>query len=144
MRDVFLAWDHAGEALGTPLWHHLQSKGWPCSTYGAANQDDKIDYPKVIPLMVQKVRAGHWGVLVCGTGIGMSIAANRHPGIRGALCHDVTTAALSRRHNDANVLVLGARVTGLAVALGCLEAFLTTPFEAGRHQARLNMIDQDF
>ena len=75
-----------------------------------------------------------FGVLVCGTGIGISIAANRHPGIRGALVHDATGARLSREHNDANVLALGARLIGPEVALDALRVFLATPFEGGRHE----------
>ena len=78
------------------------------------------------------------GVLVCGTGIGISIAANRHRHIRAALCHDVTTARMARQHNDANVLALGARVVGANVAVDCLVAFLDTPFEGGRHQRRVD------
>ena len=74
-------------------------------------------------------------MLICGTGIGMSIAANRHPGVRAALCHDAFTAAAARRHNDANVLCLGARTTGPGVAEQMLEIFLATPFEGGRHAA---------
>ena len=85
---------------------------------------------------LEQGRAGR-GVLVCGTGIGISIAANRHRHVRAALCHDVTTATLARQHNDANVLVLGARVIGLHVAADSLAAFLDTPFAAGRHQRRV-------
>jgi ribose 5-phosphate isomerase B len=79
-------------------------------------------------------------VLVCGTGIGISIAANRHRHLRAALCHDVTTARLARRHNDANVLAMGSRVLGAALALDCLEAFLDTAFEGGRHQLRVEKL----
>jgi ribose 5-phosphate isomerase B len=77
------------------------------------------------------------GVLICGTGIGISIAANRHRGIRAALCHDATTSRLSRRHNDANVLALGARVIGAEVAKDCVDAFVGTAYEGGRHAARV-------
>ncbi|MBI3708891.1 MAG: RpiB/LacA/LacB family sugar-phosphate isomerase, partial [Proteobacteria bacterium] len=77
------------------------------------------------------------GVLICGTGIGISIAANRHPGIRAAPCHDTTTARLARQHNDANVLALGGRLLGIEVARDCLRAFLDTPFEGGRHVRRV-------
>jgi len=80
------------------------------------------------------------GVLICGTGIGIGIAANRHRHVRAALCHDVTTARLAREHNDANVLCLGARVIGSEVALDSVEAFLGTPFEGGRHQRRVDKL----
>jgi RpiB/LacA/LacB family sugar-phosphate isomerase len=82
------------------------------------------------------------GVLVCGTGLGMSMAANRHPGIRAALCHDHFTASASRRHNDANVLVMGGRVIGPDLAKEIVDTWLDTPFEGGRHLARVERIDK--
>jgi ribose 5-phosphate isomerase B len=85
-----------------------------------------------------------FGVLICGTGIGISIAANRHPGIRCALAHDATTARLAREHNDANVLALGARVVGTEVALDALRAFLDTPFAGGRHERRVRKLSPDW
>ncbi len=81
------------------------------------------------------------GVLICGTGIGMSLSANRHPGVRAALCHDAFTAEMARRHNDANVLCVGARVTGAGVAEQMVRIFLDTPFEGGRHQRRVEKIE---
>mgnify|MGYP001576695495 FL=1 len=81
--------------------------------------------------------AGKVGILLCGTGIGVAMAANKFPGIRAATCHDITTARLSRRHNDANVLCLGGRILGSAVALEIVKCWLATPFEGGRHERRL-------
>jgi ribose 5-phosphate isomerase B len=81
------------------------------------------------------------GILICGTGIGMSLAANRHPQIRAALCHDAFTAEMARRHNDANVLCIGARTTGPGVAEQMVQVFLDTPFEGGRHQRRVEKIE---
>ncbi len=100
---------------------------------------DSVDYPDFAKALIKAViegRAG-CGVLVCGTGIGISIAANRHPGIRAAVCHNETTARLARAHNDANVLALGARIVGIEVAKDCLKAFLTTDFDGGRHEGRV-------
>ena len=98
-----------------------------------------MDYPDYANALAETLREGKAkrGVLVCGSGIGVSIAANRHPGIRAALCHDAVTARLARQHNDANVLVMGSRTTGLEVAKDCLRIFLTTAFEGGRHARRV-------
>ena len=98
-----------------------------------------MDYPDYAEKLAQAIKAGKAarGILVCGTGIGISIAANRHREIRAALCQDVTTAQLSREHNDANVLVLGGRIVGEEVAKGCLKVFLETPFAGGRHEGRV-------
>ena len=100
---------------------------------------DSVDYPDFAQRVCQAVTSGEarFGVLVCGTGIGMSIAANRFPGIRCALIHDITGARLTRLHNDANVIALGARLIGEEVALDALRVFLTTQYEGGRHDRRL-------
>ncbi len=100
---------------------------------------ESVDYPDLADRLAEALRAkkAEQGVLVCGTGIGISIAANRHRHIRAALCHDASTARLARAHNDANVLVLGARTTGVEVARDCLKTFIETPFEGGRHEGRV-------
>jgi len=100
---------------------------------------ESVDYPDFADRLAEALRAkkAEQGVLVCGTGIGISIAANRHRHIRAALCHDASTARLARAHNDANVLVLGARTTGVEVARDCLKTFIETPFEGGRHEGRV-------
>jgi ribose 5-phosphate isomerase B len=98
-----------------------------------------VDYPDFAARVAAAVTSGEaaLGVLVCGTGIGMSIGANKFAGVRAALCHSEFEARMTRAHNDANVLCLGQRVTGAGVALECLRVFLTTPFEGGRHAARV-------
>src|SRR5690606_3947528 len=98
-----------------------------------------VDYPDFAAALARALADGRAsrGVLVCGTGIGISIAANRHRHIRAALCHDSSSARLARAHNDANVLALGARLIGLEVAKDCLRVFLSTPFEGGRHAGRV-------
>jgi ribose 5-phosphate isomerase B len=135
---VALASDHAGFPLKKALAEALTARGLEILDLGAKDESS-VDYPDFghgLARLVEEGRVSR-GVLVCGTGIGISIAANRHPGVRAALCHDRTTARLAREHNDANVLALGARVIGLETALDCLDAFLTTEFAGGRHERRV-------
>ncbi len=130
--------DHGGVALKTALVAALAAAGHEVLDYGT-HGSESVDYPDFAHTVCMSVTGGQAsaGILVCGTGIGMSIAANRHPAIRCALVHDVTTARLSRQHNDANILAIGARITGEAVALEILDCFLTTAFEGGRHARRI-------
>jgi len=138
---VALAADHAGYELKTMLLAALAERGAEAldlGTHGGAS----VDYPDMAAALATALgdsRADR-GVLVCGTGIGISIAANRYRHVRAALCHDVTTARLARQHNDANVLVLGARTIGTEVAADCLAVFLSTAFEGGRHQRRVDKL----
>jgi len=135
---VALAADHAGFELKNALKSAIEQRGLEVLDLGT-HDAGSVDYPDLanaLAVAIQQGRAGR-GVLVCGTGIGISIAANRHRHVRATLCHDVITATLARQHNDANVLVLGARVVGLHVAGDSLAAFLDTPFAAGRHQRRV-------
>lgn len=137
-KPIAIASDHAGYDLKTTLARELAEMGYEVldlGTDGPASVDYP-DYAHVVAEVVQNGRADR-GVLICGTGIGISIAANRHPGVRAALCTDETSARLAREHNDANVLALGARLTGVEVAKGCLRSFLTTDFAGGRHVARV-------
>lgn len=130
--------DHAGYGLKTILVAALGALGYRALDLGTGGED-AVDYPdfaEAVVAALKEDRAAR-GVLVCGSGIGMSIAANRHPGIRAALCHDVESARLARQHNDANVLVLGARMIDPETAKQCLSVFLTTEFEAGRHARRV-------
>ena len=135
---IALASDHAGYALKTELKEELERRGHEVLDLGT-HGPESVDYPDFGHAMGQALEAGRAqrGVLVCGSGIGISIAANRHPGVRAALCHDETSARLARAHNDANVLALGARLIGPEVAKNCLEVFLKTDFEGGRHAARV-------
>lgn len=103
---------------------------------------DSVDYPDFAKKLASSLIAGDatFGVLICGTGIGISIAANRHKEIRAALCHNTLTAQLAREHNNANVLVLGARIIDEITAKACLQTFLSTPFASGRHQRRVEKL----
>ena len=138
---VALAADHAGFELKNLLKTAIEEYGLEVLDLGT-HDGASVDYPDMAGALAAALaegRAGR-GVLVCGTGIGISIAANRHRHLRAALCHDVTTAMLARQHNDANVLVLGARVVGAGVATDSLAAFLGTPFLGGRHQRRVDKL----
>jgi ribose 5-phosphate isomerase B len=142
---VALGSDHAGVALKAALRAALEEAGHPTFDMGT-NGPDSVDYPDFADAVANSLLDGtaRFGVLVCGTGIGISIAANRHAGIRCALVHDATTARLSREHNDANVLALGARVIGPEVALDALRAFLNTPFGGGRHERRVRKLTPEW
>jgi len=134
--------DHAGFALKNEIIGWLKTIGHEVLDQGCANAQDSVDYPLFGEKVARVVAAGnaYFGILVCGTGIGMSITANKIPGIRAALCGETFSARAARAHNDANILVLGARVTGAGVARDIVEMFLQSEFEGGRHQNRLNLI----
>lgn len=134
--------DHAGFALKQTISQHLAGLGHEVLDLGTTSDDVPVDYPEYGFAVGDAVAAGRAdrGVCVCGTGIGISIAANKVAGVRAGLISDVTTATLARRHNDANVACLGGRTTGTAEALDALDAFVTTEFEGGRHLRRIKEI----
>jgi ribose 5-phosphate isomerase B len=136
---IALASDHAGVGLKSAVEAMLSEMGYEVLDLGT-NGPDSVDYPDFAEKLAAALKAGDAGrgVLVCGTGIGISIAANRHRHIRAARCCDATDARLSREHNDANVLVLGERTIGPETARDCVRVFLETPFEGGRHQRRVD------
>lgn len=139
---IVIASDHAGVELKARLVAAARAAGHEVADLGPAGTSS-VDYPDFAHLVAAAVAAGEAerGVLICGTGIGMSMTANRHPGVRAALCHDAFTAEMARRHNDANVLCLGARVIGTGVAEQLLAVFLATGFEGGRHERRVARIE---
>jgi len=139
----FIATDHAGVAIKPDIIKMLQNIGHEVIDLGPMN-DSRVDYPDYAHKLCLEVLAdtqGAHGILICGTGIGMSLSANKHVGIRAALCHDAYTASMSRAHNDANVLCFGQRVVGLGVAESMLHAWCNTNFEGGRHAARVEKIE---
>jgi ribose 5-phosphate isomerase B len=138
---VLLAADHAGYPLKEQIKALLLEQGYQVDDLGT-DSTGSVDYPDYGRRMAEAIASGRAdrGVIVCGTGIGISIAANRNPAVRAALCHDVTTARLARQHNDANVLAIGARIVGSEIARDCVLAFLDTAFEGGRHQRRVAML----
>lgn len=136
---IALANDHGGYALKVTLKSFLLENDFEVLDLGC-DGSESVDYPDFAHALANAIRENKAlrGVLICGSGIGISIAANRHAHIRAALVHDRLTAELSRRHNDANVIVMGGRITGPDVARDCLDAFLTTEFDGGRHQRRID------
>ena len=139
---VLFASDHAGLELKRLLVEAARAGDVDAVDLGPLSPA-AVDYPQFAHDLARRIAAGEAerGVLVCGTGLGMAMAANRHRGVRAALCHDAFTAEMARRHNDANVLCLGGRTTAPADAVRMLELFLTTPFEGGRHERRVAAID---
>jgi ribose 5-phosphate isomerase B len=135
---VAIGGDHAGLPLKQALQGALAAQGHGLLDFGT-NETASVDYPDFAHQVCAAVQDGRarFGVLVCGSGIGMAIAANRHRGIRAAVLHDATEARLTRAHNDANVAAFGARLVGPEVALDALKAFLSTAYEGGRHDRRL-------
>ena len=142
MNVIGIASDHGGFKLKEVLIFELQKMNYSVVNLGTYSDDVSVDYPDYAHEMANAIASGKvdTGILICGTGIGISMAANRHDNIRAALCHNTTTARLSREHNDANVLALGARVIGEEVAKECVKIFLETEFEGGRHINRLNKL----
>ena len=139
---VAIGCDHGGRELKDEIVGFLKKvANIELVDYGTMTRDS-VDYPDYAKKVSEAVAGGaiDRGILICGTGIGMSIVANRYPNIRAALCHDHFTARMSRQHNDANILVLGERVTGKGVACDIVTTWLDTEFEGGRHQKRLDKI----
>ncbi len=136
---VAVASDHAGYELKEELKRYLISKGHDVLDLGT-NGPESVDYPDFGMAMGKALENSdaEKGVLVCGSGIGISIAANRNPAVRAALCQSGLAAKLARQHNDANVLALGARLIGVETAIDCVDAFFATDFEGGRHQRRVD------
>ena len=138
----FIATDHAGVAIKHDVILMLKDKGHEIIDLGPFS-DERVDYPDFAHLVSREVltHEGTQGILICGSGIGMSLAANRHTGIRAALCHDAYTAQMARAHNDANILCFGQHIVGLGVIESMLDAWCKTPFEGGRHGCRVAKIE---
>ncbi len=138
-KAIAIASDHAGYDLKSLLIEELKALGHEVLDLGTHDSSASVDYPDFGHALAEAIASGkaERGVAVCGTGIGISIAVNRHAGVRAAVCHDETSARLAREHNDANVLALGARLIGPEVAKDCLKTFLETEFSKGRHTPRV-------
>lgn len=139
--NIALGCDHGGFALKKEIKHFLVSAGHEVHDVGC-HSEESVDYPDLADKVCKELIDGRsaYGILVCGTGIGMSIAANRYRQIRAALCHEAFTAKMSREHNDANVLCLGARVLGVGIALDIVATWLETEFAGGRHLRRITLM----
>ncbi len=141
---IAIACDHAGYGLKQEILQLLRELKTPVTDLGCAGSEESVHYPLYGKKVVDAVlaRPNSMGILICGTGLGMSILANRFPGIRAALCHDLFSAIMSRRHNNANVLVMGGRIIGPDLAKEIVRVWLATPFDGGRHQERLDLLEK--
>lgn len=138
---ILIASDHAGLELKSIISDYLKKVGYDVFDYGCF-ENESVDYPDYAKKVCQKMekKTNVLGILICGTGIGMSVSANRFKHIRAALCVNPDMARLAREHNDANILILGARIINEAIAISCLDEFIKSEFKGGRHQDRLNKI----
>lgn len=140
MPKILIGSDHGGFKLKREIINHLIEIGYEVEDFGCY-EEQSCDYPVYAKKVAQTVKeTGLRGILVCGTGIGMSIAANRFDGIRASHCTDTFSARMTRMHNDSNILCLGERITGIGLALDIVDIWLETKFEGGRHLNRINMI----
>jgi ribose 5-phosphate isomerase B len=141
--NIIIGCDHGAYQLKEILVKQLIKDGMQVEDVGVSGPGS-VDYPHIGMQVASQVSQGRYprGILLCGTGLGMSMVANRYPHVRAALCSDLFCAALSRRHNDANILVMGGRVIGGGLALEILKTWLETPYEGDRHQKRLDLFDK--
>lgn len=142
-KKIAIGADHGGFELKGMIASHLRSLGFDVTDVGT-DSDESCDYPIFASRLCNVILRGdaELGILVCGTGIGMSIAANKHRGIRAACCSDTFSARLTRMHNNANVLCIGARVVGSGLALDLVDAFIGAEFDGGRHAERLSLVER--
>lgn len=136
--------DHAAVELKFELMKYLTEKGYECIDYGSCSPDEKTDYPIAGQRVAEAIVKGEIekGVLICGTGIGISIAANKVPGIRAAVCSEPYSARLTVQHNNANIIAMGARVVGTELAKMIADEFFKAEFEGGRHEKRVDLIKE--
>ena len=141
MKKIIIACDHGGLELKNEIVMHLNKIGVEAVDIGTYTADS-CNYPDYARALCSRIQSGEFelGILVCGTGIGMSMAANKHKGIRAACCSDTFSARMTRMHNNANVLCLGGRVVGAGLACDMVDLFINTEFEGGRHEARVQML----
>jgi len=140
--SIIMGSDHAAYVLKEKIKSYIIDKGIDVEDVGT-HSEDSVDYPDIGMEVASQVSRGKFdrGLLLCGTGIGMSMVANRYPRVRAALCTDLFSAVMSRSHNNSNILVLGSRVTGDGLALEIVRVWLETPFDGGRHQLRIDKFD---
>ncbi len=143
MKTISVGCDHAGFAIKEVVICHLKERGFDVIDVGTYSTES-CNYPTFAHAVCKNIQDGvsELGILICGTGIGMSIAANKHKGIRAAACSDTFSARLTRMHNNANVLCFGERVVGMGLACDLVDGFLDAEFEGGKHQVRIDMITE--
>ena len=141
LKKIFISSDHAGFKLKVIIKKYLDKKKYAYTDLGP-NNDNKVDYPDYAHKVAKKVKINknHFGILICGSGMGMNITANKHKNIRAAQCFNIKSTKLSRLHNDANIITLGSRLLKKNNVLNCINVFLNTKFEGGRHTKRIKKI----
>ncbi len=142
MKKIIIGCDHGGFNRKCEISEHLKSKGYEVTDVGTYSTDS-CNYPEYARLLCRRIQSGDFelGILVCGTGIGMSMAANKHNGIRAACCSDTFSARMTRMHNNANVLCLGERVVGVGLALDIVDCFIENQYDGERHAKRVSMLE---
>jgi len=141
IKNIVIASDHAGFSLKESIKKELKKRNFKILDLGTKNDNKSVDYPTYAKKLAKKINSKNYGILVCGSGIGMSIASNRFKNVRSALANSINASKLSRQHNNANVICLGSRVTSKKIATQCVLSFLSTEFEGGRHSRRVKLLN---
>ena len=140
-KNIVIASDHAGFSLKESIKKELKKRNFKILDLGTKNENKSVDYPIYAKKLAKKINSKNYGILVCGSGIGMSIASNRFRNVRSALTNSIKASKLSRQHNNANVICLGSRVISKKIATQCVLSFLSTEFEGGRHSRRVKLLN---
>jgi ribose 5-phosphate isomerase B len=141
IKNIVIASDHAGFSLKESIKKELKKRNFKILDLGTKNENKSVDYPMYAKKLAKKINSKNYGILVCGSGIGMSIASNRFRNVRSALTNSIKASKLSRQHNNANVICLGSRMISKKIATQCVLSFLSTEFEGGRHSRRVKLIN---
>ena len=141
IKNIVIASDHAGFSLKKSIKKELKKRNFKILDLGTKNENKSVDYPIYAKKLAKKINSKNYGILVCGSGIGMSIASNRFRNVRSALTNSIKASKLSRQHNNANVICLGSRMISKKIATQCVLSFLSTEFEGGRHSRRVKLLN---
>ena len=141
IKNIVIASDHAGFSLKESIKKELKKRNFKILDLGTKNENKSVDYPMYAKKLAKKINSKNYGILVCGSGIGMSIASNRFRNVRSALTNSIKASKLSRQHNNANVICLGSRMISKKIATQCVLSFLSTEFEGGRHSRRVTLLN---
>jgi ribose 5-phosphate isomerase B len=141
IKNIVIASDHAGFSLKESIKKELKKRNFKILDLGTKNENKSVDYPIYAKKLAKKINSKNYGILVCASGIGMSIASNRFRNVRSALTNSIKASKLSRQHNNANVICLGSRVISKKIATQCVLSFLSTEFEGGRHSRRVKLLN---
>ena len=141
IKNIVIASDHAGFSLKESIKKELKKRNFKILDLGTKNENKSVDYPMYAKKLAKNINSKNYGILVCGSGIGMSIASNRFRNVRSALTNSIKASKLSRQHNNANVICLGSRMISKKIATQCVLSFLSTEFEGGRHSRRVKLLN---